>query len=129
MGKIPEKEGFMKRKIGFLILLILAGALSYYGAYELYGMYHPKVEMPETFSLQRAPAAENLSIKNEDIRYYWGIIEQDQVLIYQMPEQTLYDSVKLSSLQLQNEEKGQLMKGKLFPTLTEVFEFLENSMS
>ena len=119
----------MKRKIGFLILLILAGTLAYYGTYELYGMYRPKVQIPETMSLQKSPVKEELSLKNNDNRYYLGIIEQDRLSIYEMPEQTLYDSVKLSSLQIQNEEKNQLVKGMVFPTLAEVFEFLENSMS
>ena len=46
-----------------------------------------------------------------------------------MPEEVLYETVKLESLHLSEKEEEALSEGIFFQTLTEVFEFLENSMS
>ena len=61
--------------------------------------------------------------------YYIAVIEQDMLMIYKMPEETLYDSVKVSTLHIVEEEMTQLQEGMIFEDLTELFGFLENSMS
>ncbi len=118
----------MKKKILFLIGLIIAGTFAYYGGYHVYQINRPKVEIIEPESLQRAVQTsekEQMILKE----YYVGKIEQDLLMIYKMPEETVYDSVKLNSLHFYEEEKQQLLDGMVFQNLTEVFEFLENSMS
>ena len=61
--------------------------------------------------------------------HYLAKIEKDMLVIYKMPENVIYDSVRLSTLQLTNSESTALLNGIDFESITEVFEFLENSMS
>ena len=118
----------MKKKILYLIFLITAGTLAYYGGYHAYIVNRPNVELIQPEALQKA-----VQIKSTDHdyarEYYVGKIEEDQLMIYKMPEDSLYDSVQLSSLSFYGDEKEQLVNGMVFENLTEVFEFLENSMS
>jgi hypothetical protein len=118
----------MRKKILFLIFLIIAGTFSYYGGYHVYQMNRPKIELVRPESLQMAIQTKEM----DDYRpkeYYVGKIKNDQLIIYKMPEEYLYDSIKLSSLDFYGEEETKLMEGMEFENLTEVFEFLENSMS
>ena len=118
----------MKRVVLFMIGLIIAGACAYYGGYYAYKVNHPKVELLESETVQRAvQMSERTQMVPEE--YYFGIIEQDLLAIYKMPEEILYDTVEVGSLRFYGEEERELTKGKIFKTLTEVFEFLENSMS
>lgn len=119
----------MKKTFFLIIGLIFAGTLAYFGGYYVYTSENPKTEILEPMALQKAvPLSEgsNLQISEE---YYIAKIEQDMLLIYKMPEQTLYDSVELNSLHFVGTEEQELAKGMFFENLTEVFEFLENSMS
>ena len=118
----------MKKKILFLVFLITAGAFAYYGGYHAYTSNRPKTRMIEPESLQKAVPM-NHTDDPQLKEYYIGKIENDQLMIYKMPEDAIYDSVKLSSLGLYEEEKERLINGMVFENLTAVFEFLENSMS
>ena len=51
------------------------------------------------------------------------------LLIYKMPEESIYDSLKTSNLQFQEKDYLQLKNGIVFQSLAEVFEFLESCMS
>lgn len=118
----------MKRKILFTLFLICTGAFAYYGGYHLYVANNPKTEIIEPETLQRAmPMSDTKETILEE--YYIGKIEQDMLMIYKMPEETLYDSIETGSLRFFGDEESQLMEGMVFQDLTEVFEFLENSMS
>jgi hypothetical protein len=128
LGKIPEKEVFMKRTVLFIISLIIAGMFAYYAGYYVYKMNRPEVKFLETESVQRAvQLPENKQMVSDE--YYIGIIEQNMLAIYKMPEEILYDSIDVESLQFYGNEKKQLTEGMIFKNLTEVYEFLENSMS
>ena len=118
----------MKRTVLFIISLIIAGMFAYYAGYYVYKMNHPEMEFLETESVQRAvQLPENKQMVSDE--YYIGIIEQNMLAIYKMPEEILYDSIDVESLQFYGNEKKQLTEGMIFGNLTEVFEFLENSMS
>ena len=118
----------MKRTVLFIISLIIAGTFAYYAGYYVYKMNRPKVQFLETENVQRAvQISENKQMISDD--YYIGIIEQDLLAIYKMPEEILYDSIEVDSLQFYGNEKKQLTEGMIFKNLTEVYEFLENSMS
>lgn len=119
----------MKRMILFVLGLIAAGTLAYFGGYYLYTSENPKTEITEPISLQRAVQISDTENITERQEYYVAKIEQDMLMIYKMPEETLYDSVEMSSLFFQERENAQLVEGIVFEDLTEVFEFLENSMS
>ena len=118
----------MKRKILFMLCLIVAGTFAYFGGYYLYRSSNPKVEILEPESLQRTVQISDTS-ELQDREYYVGKIEQDLLVIYKMPEETVYDSIEISSLRFFGDEESRLMEGMVFQNLTEVFEFLENSMS
>lgn len=118
----------MKRRTVFMVVgVVLLGILAYFGGY--YYMHEkPQIKIEETM-MQR-----NLLLSGEgnseiQAEYYVAKIEETMLNIYKMPENMLYDAVKLSSLQLSEEEQERLRAGITFQGLTEVFEFLENSMS
>ena len=118
----------MKRTVWFMISLIIAGTFAYYAGYYVYKLNRPKVEFLETENVQRAvQPPENKQMVSDE--YYIGIIEQNMLAIYKMPEEILYDSIDVDSLQFYGNEKKQLTEGMIFRHLTEGFEFLENSMS
>ena len=118
----------MRKKMIFMIVLLCAGTFAYYGGYHFYRSTHPKVEIikPETYSQPVSVAEKTVQISRD---YYIGVIQEDKLMIYQMPEEVLYDSVAVSSLKFYNDELQQLNEGMIFDDLTELFEFLENSMS
>lgn len=119
----------MKKKVFFLIGILLAGTLSYYSAYYAYTSNHSGSKMQETQMIQKAvPLQQNAGIEEEQ-SYYLAQIEDQMLYIYKMPEKDVYDSLKLSSLHFTKKEQMELLKGLTFQNLTEVFEFLENSMS
>ena len=111
-----------------MIALLCAGTFAYYGGYHFYRSTHPKVEIaePENYSHPVPVAEKTVQISRE---YYIGIIQEDKLMIYQMPEETLYDSVEVASLKFYDDELQQLTEGMVFQDLKELFEFLENSMS
>lgn len=130
MEKLPEKEVFMKKKLIFGMSLIFAGIFAYFCGYYGYQSSISQTEIPKTMALQHALQPE---ISEEgttaDDEYYMAKIEQDLLMIYKMPEKTVYESVKINSLYVTEQEKLRLIAGKIFWNLPEVFEFLENSMS
>lgn len=119
----------MKKTMLFVISLIAAGTLAYFGGYYFYISEKPKAEFVEQISLQRSVLQSETEQRNSIPEYYIAKIEQDMLMIYKMPEETLYDSVETSSLNFHGTEETQLIEGISFESLTEVFEFLENSMS
>ena len=118
----------MKRKILFVLFLMIAGTVSYLGGYYVYKSTNPKTEILEPENLQRTFQISDTN-NTDTIEYYVGKIEQNLLIIYKMPEETVYDSVELNSLRFYEDEENRLMEGMIFQNLTEVFEFLENSMS
>jgi len=119
----------MRKTVLFVIGLIAVGSLAYYGAYHFYLTEHPKMEYVEQIPLQRSVIQPETGQESNLPEYYLAKIEQDMLMIYKMPEETLYDSVETSSLNFHGTEETQLMNGISFESLKEVFEFLENSMS
>ncbi|MBQ8857994.1 MAG: hypothetical protein IJ024_07630 [Lachnospiraceae bacterium] len=119
----------MKRTIFFLIGLILAGTFAYFAGYYVYTAENPKAEVLEPATLQKAVPLSNENNLQMNEEYYIAKIEQDVLSIYKMPEETLYDSIELSGLHFVGKEEQELSEGIIFQNLTEVFEFLENSMS
>ena len=118
----------MRKKILFLLCLVIAGILSYYSGYYLYISSNPRTEIVEPVNLHRAMMiSEDISEGLQE--YYIAKIEQDMLVIYKMPERTFYDSVKVSSLHLEEKDKNELLAGQRFASIEEVFEFLENTMS
>lgn len=118
----------MRRTILFVICLILAGTFAFFGGYYAYKSNNSKTEIVAPESLQRTMPLSG-SKENVSAEYYIGKIEQNMLIIYKMPEKILYDSVETDDLQLYEDEEQKLLKGMVFQDLTEVFEFLENSMS
>ena len=118
----------MKRTILLVLCLIIVGAFAYYGGYYVYKSINPETEILDSESLQRAAPMSDTKEKESE-EYYIGRIEQNMLMIYKMPEETLYDSVEMSSLRFYEDEEQKLIEGMVFQDLTEVFEFLENSMS
>lgn len=118
----------MRRTILFVVCLIIAGTFAFFGGYYVYMSNNPKTEIIVPESLQRTMP---LSGSKEDVpaEYYIGKIEQNMLMIYKMPEKILYDSVETDDLQFYEDEEQKLLDGMVFQDLTEVFEFLENSMS
>lgn len=119
----------MKKTMLFVIGLIAVGSLAYFGAYHFYLSERPETEYVEQIPLQRSVSPAETGQENNLPEYYVAKIEQDMLMIYKMPEETLYDSVETSSLNFHGTEETQLMNGISFESLKEVFEFLENSMS
>lgn len=120
----------MKKKVFFLIFLILAGTLSYYGGYYLYISENPKEIYREPDLMKSGISAEQVHSTDEILQeYYMAQIEQDQLIIYRMPEGVLYDAVELSGLHMPEEERIRFTEGVRFENLGSLFEFLENSMS
>lgn len=119
----------MKKTFVFLIGLVMAGTLAYFGGYYFYISDNPKTEFVEPMTLQRAVQLSDTDLSTDSEEYYIAKIEQDMLMIYQMPGKILYDSVEISSLHFTEKEQPRLLEGMIFQNLTEVFEFLENSMS
>ena len=119
----------MRKTILFVIGLIAVGMLAYFGGYYFYVSENPETEYTEQITLQKSVLQPDTKKENDIQEYYLAKIEQDLLNIYKMPEQTLYDSVETSSLNFHGTEETRLKEGISFESLTEVFEFLENSMS
>ena len=114
----------MKKSLVF-IGIVIAGGLAYWSGYQ----YVDSKDQPIPFV---SGERELWPVKNKNYvenRFYILKIDGDMLSVYQMPSERLYDSVKLSTLHLEEEEYTELFQGIKFETLTEVFEFLENSMS
>ena len=119
----------MRRKILFVIGLLIAGTSAYYGGYYLYTSQRPKIEIEMPATLQRGITDNDVKQTGYEQEYYIAKIEQEMLLIYKMPEESIYDSLKISNLQFQEKDYLHLKKGIVFHSLTEVFEFLESCMS
>ncbi len=119
----------MRRKILFIIGVLVAGIFSYYGGYYLYTTQRPKVEIEMPATLQRGMADNYIKQTGYEQEYYVAKIEQEMLVIYKMPDESIYDSLKTSNLQFQEKDYMLLQKGMSFDSLTEVFEFLESCMS
>ena len=119
----------MKRRTIFLMIgIVFAGFLSYLGGYTLV-KDDVQMKMVEPVSVQRSLLRNGSDADYFQKEYYVVWLEKQMLHIYKMPENVIYDSVKLSTLQISEEEKIMLREGVTFETLTDVFGFLENSMS
>ncbi len=119
----------MRKVVLFFIGMIALGTLSFFGAYAFYLSEYLEMEYVEQIPVQRSVLKSDIGQESELPEYYVAKIEQDLLVIYKMPEETLYDSVETSSLNFHGTEEAELMNGITFESLKEVFEFLENSMS
>lgn len=119
----------MKKTILFLAILITAGGLSYLGGYYLYVANRPKIVLEEPEIVSKGIMLSDAVFIDREKDYYLVRIEDKMLNIYDMPEEVLYDSVSLQSLQLQENDAQELLNGKIFLSLPEVFEFLESCMS
>ncbi len=119
----------MKKTMIFLIFLILAGTVSYFGGYYFYVTENPKTEIQTPVTVQKSIPLATEQPMVEDESYYFVKIEQAQLLIYKMPDAVIYDAVDLDGLHLQQAEVKMFEEGIRFENLTEVFEFLESAMS
>ena len=116
------------KKTMVIVGIMLAGILSYYAGYLYYTELNSKEHRLESSSVQRT--VQLLEMNTNMIEEgYLARIDQDMLVIYKIPENTIYDSIKMSSLQLTDSEYTALLNGIHFKKLTELFEFLENSMS
>lgn len=119
----------MKKKIWFMIGLLFAGILAYWGGYYGYQTGHPKTEVSEPLIVQKSiQIPENEGVFSPE-EYYIAKKEQDMLMIYKMPEDVLYESIAINSLHITEADEEGLRAGMIFSNLPEVFEFLENSMS
>lgn len=118
----------MKKTVLFIIGLIFAGTLSYFGGYYLYVTQNPKIELTEQVTVQNAVPLSSVKMPEEQ-DYYFAKLEQDMLRIYKMPDAVVYDSVRASSLHMSGMDEELLLAGMRFETLEEVFEFLESAMS
>lgn len=102
---------------------------NYYTSPTLYTSQRPKIEIEMPAALQRGIANNDIKQTGYEQEYYIAKIEQEMLLIYKMPEESIYDSLKISNLQFQEKDYLQLKNGIVFQSLAEVFEFLESCMS
>ncbi len=119
----------MRKKILFIICVLVAGVFAYYGGYYMYITQRPKVEIEMPATLQRGIADNHIKQTGYEQEYYVAKIEQEMLVIYKMPDESIYDSLKTSNLQFQEKDYMLLKEGISFESLTEVFEFLESCMS
>ena len=118
----------MRKTILVTCGIILAGILSYFGGYYFYDSVNSKSKTIEPISVQRTILLQDNKEEAAEEHYHIKI-EQDLLVIYKIPENIIYDSIRLSSLHLTESEYAAFSDGIDFYSLTEVFEFLENSMS
>lgn len=116
----------MRKALLFFVCLIIAGIIAFYAGYYLYQSNRSQVEIEEQPVLKRGVRSDSEPPKRP---YYLLKIEGNQLIVYQMPEEIIYDSVKVDSLILQEKDMPALLEGKEYVELTEVFEFLESCMS
>ena len=118
----------MKKKTILIILSILFfGCLAYFSGYYL--MYENAQTSRQEILEQRSLTLVNQSLGGNTAEYYLVRSEKKMLNIYKMPENILYDSINLNSLHFLEDDKERLNHGIMFESLTEVFEFLESSMS
>lgn len=118
----------MRKKFAYIAGLMIAGVLSYYSGYYFYinsrtGMSAHRYERVQQGNI------ENLQMINETQDYYIAKIEKNLLVIYQMPQEIIYDSLRTEQLQFQKKDYQELYDGMRFDSLGELFEFLENCMS
>ena len=108
--------------------IFLAGILAYFGGYYYYTSTNLQAKVLDPVSVQRA-VLETEEKHIEKTEHYFAKIENEMLIIYEMPEELIYESIKLSGLQLTENEYIALLDGIHFQNLSEIFNFLENSMS
>lgn len=115
-----------KRTIYMLIVFVILCVLAYFAGYHF--MYDKSETQLEDVVIQKNLLV-NESESEAHSEYYIARMEDEMLHIYKMPDHMIYDSVKIKSIHLSEEEMEKLEKGIIFLNLIEVFEFLENSMS
>ena len=118
----------MRKKFAYITGLIVAGILSYYSGYYFYINSRTGLLSHGYESVQRGNI-ENLQLINETKEYYIAKIEKNLLVIYQMPQEIIYDSLRTEQLQFQKKDYPELYDGMRFDSLSELFEFLESCMS
>lgn len=116
----------MRKALLFFVCLIIAGIIAFYAGYYFYQSNRSQVEIEEQSVLRQGVRSDSEPQKKS---YYLLKIEGNQLIVYQMPEKVIYDSIKVDSLILQEKDMPALLEGKECMALTEVFEFLESCMS
>ena len=118
----------MKKKTVLIVLgMIVFGYLAYLTGY--YFMYQNAQASRQRNFEQRNVSLTGQAVELKSNEYYFVRIENKMLNIYKMPENILYDSINLISIHRLKEERELLNTGMTFEYLTEVFEFLESSMS
>lgn len=118
----------MKKYWLFLAGILLVGLLAYWGSYYFYmsnRTENTRKVRPVQSSKSAVPEAKTTSQEG----YYVARIEDSMLIIYEMPEIRVYDSMDLRSFHFSETERIMLSEGLEFMNLGEVFGFLENSMS
>lgn len=116
----------MKNKRILMISLILLCVVAYFAGYR---MFSKKEDSENSEVTTPKESVRNISESDYDSQeHYLLIIKEENLMIYEMPEHHLYDSVPLDSLWIEGEEEA-LKEGVSMQNLKEVFEFLENHMS
>ena len=116
----------MRKALLYMIGLIMAGIISYYIGYQFYETNRSQMEFKEQQFLQKGSSKDTSYVEDS---YYLMKIEEEKLIIYLMPAKDVYDSLKISGLQLLDSDRAALEHGKRFEDLIEVFAFLESCMS
>ena len=116
----------MRKALLYMIGVIMVGIISYYVGYQFYENNRSQTEFKEQQFLQKGNSKDASYV---EAPYYMMKIEDEKLIIYLMPAKDVYDSLKISGLQLLDSDRSALEQGKRFENLTEVFAFLESCMS
>ncbi len=118
----------MKKYWLFLVGILLAGLLAYWGSYYFYMSNRTEntLKVRPVQSSRSAVPEEKMTSQEE---YYMAKIEGSMLIVYEMPEIRVYDSLDLRSFHFSEAERIVLSEGMEFMNLGEIFGFLESSMS
>lgn len=119
----------MGKRLWFIAGLAAVGIFAYCSSYYFYlGSERERGISDPPVSQYVLPLPEE-TVSSDEEEYYIAKIEEDVIVIRRMPDNVRYETIKLSSVRFLDDEEERLKEGILFESLSEVFEFLENSMS
>lgn len=118
----------MKKAAIILGTLLLISVLAYWGGYHLVVSKTPEAQPEKEEILKKEFPVQEMP-KETFGGHYVAKIEEEMLFIYEMPENTVYDSMRTESMHFPAGELPALREGIVFQSLPEVYEFLENSMS
>lgn len=117
----------MKRKVIIAAAFFAVCLLSAFAGYRAAVSKKPPELPQQTEKTVSGAAKEDEAEKKEP--HYLAKIEDGQLLIYELPENRIYESMKAEALNFPEQQLPELYRGIFFDTLPEVYEFLENCMS